>query len=123
MEVAQLDVPQDEVRGGGEREAQLEADVTAVRSLTGLQGDGTDPPLLAHARHHSCDTTAEGADGCDARRQALGMVVELWVVAAHAALEHEVIGQGDSLVDGCRLMLALFSYLMPAISTYRASSR
>ena len=111
MEVAQLNVPQDEVRESCKGKAQLEADVAAVGRLTSLQGNGADPPLLAHARHHARDAAAERAHSSNARRQALGVVVQLWVVAAHAALEHEVICQRDSLVDGCRLTLARWSII------------
>lgn len=65
-----------------------------------MQRDRSDPPFLAHARDHSRDAAAESQNGCDSGGKLLGLVVDLWPIAGEAALEDEVVGQGDALVDG-----------------------
>jgi hypothetical protein len=55
---------------------------------------------LAHARDHSRDAKAEGADSGDTGWEGLGAVVELWAVAGEAVFEEEVVGKGDAFVDG-----------------------
>lgn len=65
-----------------------------------MQRNGPHKPHLTHAQHHARDTDTETEHGGHARRQLVGDVVVLGDVAAHAALEDEVVGQADALVDG-----------------------
>nr|POE62782.1 hypothetical protein CFP56_03686 [Quercus suber] len=62
--------------------------------------DGTHEPDLAHARDHTRDTETERYYGCDAGGQLVRLVVVLRNVVVDAALEHEVFGERDTLVDG-----------------------
>ena len=65
-----------------------------------MQRNRADVPDLAHAGNHAGDAEAEGDDGSDAKGQLGGLVVVRGVVTAEAALEDEVVGEGDALVDG-----------------------
>lgn len=95
----QLERPQSTVHHKREGKAQLETDITPERSLTGMQSNRTNIPRLAHAGDHTGDTEAECNSRSDTDRQLIGLVVDLWTVAAEAALEDEVVGDGDTGVD------------------------
>ena len=80
------------------RKRQLEADVAPVRRVADPLAHGPDEPDLRHAHDGAEDAEAKGHDGCQARRQEARVVPDGDVV--FAALEDEVLGQGDAFVDG-----------------------
>ena len=100
MEDPQLNVAQNEVRNGRKDKTKFKSDIAAIRSLSSVQGDGPNVPYLAHAGHHARNAAAEGPDSSNAWRQALGVIVKLWPVSTHAALEEKVVSEGDAFVDG-----------------------
>ncbi len=99
LEVALLDRPHDDVRGGGEAKGKLETNIT-TKVGTAQLADGTGEPDLSHAENGTHDAETESDDGGDARRQGAGVRVGLRAVALESAAEDEVLGQGDALVDG-----------------------
>lgn len=79
--------------------AQLEAHVSTKRRLSSVQSNRAHEPDLRHTSHHTSNATTEGEDGCDAWREAAGLVVVIRVVALEAALEDKVLGQGNTFID------------------------
>ena len=99
LKIALLQRPHHPIADGAERKRQREADVAAVPGADEA-ADGPDEPHLRHAHDGAHDAEAEGHDGGDARWQPGGVAVDGDVVAGEAALEEEVLGQGDAFVDG-----------------------
>lgn len=65
-----------------------------------MLGDGTSPPLLTHTDNNTDNTEAEGCDSSNTMGKLLALVVVLRVVSSEAALEDEVVGDGDGSVNG-----------------------
>jgi hypothetical protein len=106
MEEPQFNLPQDKIADKGKGKAQFEADVASVRRFTRMQRDGTDEPNLRHARDHTRDAEAEGADCGDTRWQSLGIVVNLGDITREAVLEEEMIAEGDSFIYSKPILLS-----------------
>lgn len=62
--------------------------------------DRADIPRLAHTGDHTGNTEAEGDRRGNSQGQFLALVVDLGVITAEPTLEDEVVGDGDSGVDG-----------------------
>jgi hypothetical protein len=84
--IFQLEPPCDSVANKSKRKAQLKPNITAKGCFASLQGYWAYKPDLAHANDHTCNTTTECEDSCDARRKFRGLVVNGWVVCGHATL-------------------------------------
>lgn len=65
-----------------------------------MPADGPHEPHLRHAHDGAEDAEAKGDDGGDAGREEMRGGVDGDVVAADAAFEEEVFGEGDAFVDG-----------------------
>lgn len=100
MEDPELNVSQDKVSNGRKNKSKLESDVATIWRLSGMDRNASHVPNLTHASDHARNTTAEGQDSGNARREALGMIIVLRPVSFHATLEVKVVGEGDAFVDG-----------------------
>lgn len=83
---------------GAKRKRQLEPDIPPILRVADRLADGADEPDLRHAHDGAEDAEAEGQDGGDAGREEARVVPDGDVVLA--ALEDEVLAQGDAFVDG-----------------------
>jgi hypothetical protein len=98
-EILELNLPEDEIRHKGEGETKLESDIATKWCFTSMEGNWSDEPDLRHSADHTGNTEAESGDGGNAWRKGLGVVVQFWVVAAHAFLKEEMVAEGDAFVD------------------------
>jgi hypothetical protein len=97
-EILQLQRPQTQISHRTESKPKLKSNITTIRNSTSVYRNRSNEPHLAHARHHARDTKAERGDSCDTWWELLGGLVVFWSVAAEAAFEDEVVGQGDTFV-------------------------
>ena len=122
LEVALLDRPHDDIRGGGEGKGKLETNIT-TKFGTAQRADGTGKPDLGHAENGTHDTETESDDGSDAWRQGAGVCVGLRAVPLESAAEDEVLGQGDALVDGQPVADDQHEVLQPGLEVVVAGDR
>lgn len=93
-------MPRNRITRKRKRKAELKPDITTKRRLTRMQRNRAYKPHLAHSRHHTRNTAAECEDGGEPWWKLARLVVELGNVGGHAAFVDEMVGKGDSFVDG-----------------------
>jgi hypothetical protein len=102
-----LKVSQYTERSRRERKCQFEADVTTILRTTKLPNWSSEPNL-SHAENSTHDTKAEGYEGCDSWGKLRSVHVDAWVIAGHATLIEDVLGEGDAYFGLVEIQLQVF---------------
>lgn len=80
-------------------ETQLKANVSTIRSVTGIKSNRPDPPSLAHTSDHTGNTAAKSKNSSDTRGKLVWLVIEFRSVSTETTLEDKMISDGNALVD------------------------
>jgi hypothetical protein len=94
-----LERSENAISNTGECERKFEANIT-TKHRTNLLSDRSNKPDLSHAHDSTEDTEAECSNGCKARWEFGGLIIDFGCVATEATLEDDVFWEGDAFVDG-----------------------
>lgn len=98
-EMLLLEISQTSIRDERKCKCEFEPDITTELS-TAEFSYWPSKPHLSHTKNSTHDAETEGNNGCNSRRKLASVHVDRGVIAREAALEEDVLWDGDAFIDG-----------------------